>query len=270
MKSARLMKQMMPRAAKKKGLKFIALVHDLDSRRGLHGRAAVYSDTRVLPLFDAVICHNDEMKRCLAEMGIPEEKLTVLGAFDYLTDRGMPEHRAEDGITVAGNLSAEKCGYVSALLQQDGKLPIHLYGKGLEGQEIPPRAVMHGAFPPDELPGRLKGGFGLVWDGPVADTCSGPAGEYLRINHPHKASLYLAGGMPVLIWKGAAAAKWIVEEGTGILVSSLAEAERVAENVGAEKYEKMATAARRTGKALRRGAYLEKALAEAERIVQRH
>ncbi len=30
-----------------------------------------------------------------------------------------------------------------------------------------------GSFLPDELPAALEGGFGLVWDGDSAETCSG-------------------------------------------------------------------------------------------------
>ena len=37
-----------------------------------------------------------------------------------------------------------------------------------------------GSFLPDELPVALEGGFGLVWDGDSAETCSGVFGEYLR------------------------------------------------------------------------------------------
>ena len=52
MKSAYLARRMLPLARRKKGLRFIALVHDLDSLRGLHGRGAAYSDSKLLPLFD--------------------------------------------------------------------------------------------------------------------------------------------------------------------------------------------------------------------------
>ena len=54
-----------------------------------------------------------------------------------------------------------------------------------------------GSFLPDELPAALEGGFGLVWDGDSAETCSGVFGEYLRYNNSHKASLYLASGFPL-------------------------------------------------------------------------
>ena len=50
----------------------------------------------------------------------------------------------------------------------------------------------------------MEGSFGLVWDGISVETCAGVYGEYLKVNNPHKTSLYLASGIPVIIWKEAA------------------------------------------------------------------
>ncbi|NRO11242.1 Beta-1,6-galactofuranosyltransferase WbbI [Lactobacillus helveticus] len=46
-------------------------------------------------------------------------------------------------------------------------------------------------------------------------------GNYLRYNDPHKLSLYLASGIPVIIWKKAAEAKFVEENKVGITVDSL-------------------------------------------------
>ena len=209
-KSAFLMKQMIS-AGQRKGVRFIALVHDLDSLRGLFGRAAEYSDGQVLPRFDAVICHNEKMKAALKEKGLPPERMVSLDVFDYLSSQTPAPHDRKDGIAVAGNLSPEKSGYLlSWLSSEEGfsseeelssaeELPIHLYGKGLEGERLPKRVCLHGPVSPEELPETLCGGFGLVWDGPSAKGCDGKSGNYLRWNNPHKLSLYLASGLPVIL-----------------------------------------------------------------------
>lgn len=62
--------------------------------------------------------------------------------------------------------------------------------------------IWHGSFKPEESPEHLQG----VWDGDSVDTCAGNTGAYLRYNNPHKTSLYLACGMPVIVWKEAAIA----------------------------------------------------------------
>ena len=84
-KSMRLFPKMLA-LSKRKGLKWIALVHDLDSLRGYHGSAAAYADRNVLSLFDMVICHNDSMRDLLAGWGFRPEQLIPLGLFDYLTE----------------------------------------------------------------------------------------------------------------------------------------------------------------------------------------
>ena len=259
MKSAILSRRMIPIGHRKKGLQFIALIHDLDSARSLHGNGAIYSDRKLLPVFDRIICHNEQMKKLLVSWGIPEEKLIVLGIFDYLTNADMPSHEKEDGITVAGNLSSEKCGYVQQLIQLI-KRPLHLYGKGLDPDTLPENVTAYGAVPPGRLPGEIKGGFGLIWDGPEADCCAGPAGIYLRINNPHKLSLYLTAGMPVIIWEEAAEAAFVKEKGVGLTVKNLAEIEEKVQAVTLEEYKEMREKAIGIGKALRSGVYLQKAL----------
>ena len=264
LKSAFLMKHMMRKAQRTKNLQFTALVHDLDSLRGLHGKAAVYSDNKVLPLFDRIICHNDRMKAYLVQKGISAEKLVVLELFDYLTDTSQPIHSPEDGIAIAGNLDPEKSGYISEWIKEcKEKTPAHLYGKGLENTTLPEQAFLHGMVPPEKLPGVIAGGYGLVWDGNSADTCNGDTGKYLRYNNPHKLSLYLASGMPVIIWKEAAAAECVKKQGVGLLIDHLSEIGDLIIGISGEEYQQMADQAAEIGQKLREGYYLSSALGKA-------
>ena len=260
MKSAALMRVMLARG-RRKGIRFIALVHDLDSLRGLHGAAAEYCDRQVLPCFDMVICHNAAMKALLQRRGMASERLTVLEAFDYLSEAD--GNARGEGIAIAGNLDPEKCGYVRKLMER-AEVPLHLYGKGLEEQSVPEYAVYHGAFSPEELPERLEGRFGLVWDGDDLSCCCGRAGEYLRYNSPHKLSLYLSAGLPVIIWKEAAEADFIRRNGAGLLLDSLEHLAEEISAVPADEYEKMRRSARRIGAELRGGKMLDAALRRAE------
>lgn len=268
MKSAYLSRWMLPRAQRKKGLRFIALIHDLDSLRGLHGHGAAYSDRNLLPRFDAIICHNERMADYLAKQGIPRDRLVTLELFDYLTDSDALPHRRDGGVAIAGNLSPEKCGYVRDWIDKaDGSTTLHLYGKGLENVVLPEWVQLHGAFPPEVLPAELTGGFGLVWDGPSAGTCAGPAGEYLRVNNPHKFSLYMAAGLPVVIWSQAALADFARSQGVGIAVDGLDHLAEVLNAISEEDYANMCRNSEITGKRVRSGAHLESALRRAEQIV---
>ena len=265
LKTSYLLTRLLPGIQRRKQIRFAALVHDLNSLRGMYGKPAVYSDMKFLPLFDWIICHNESMKKVLTGWGVPAEKLVSLEIFDYLTEEPVLGHHARDGITVAGNLDPAKCGYIEKLVQAgERSLPLHLYGKGFPEEYITDRVIYHGAFPADVLPGKLEGGFGLVWDGPEITSCTGKMGEYLRYNNPHKLSLYLASGLPVIIWKEAAEAKFVQENGVGMAVSSLEEAEKLIGEMTEDAYREMAQRARETGEGIRKGVRLEAALQKIE------
>lgn len=265
LKTAFLIRRKIPSIRKRKNIRFVFLVHDLNSVRGTMGQGAVYSDHHLLKQADRIICHNEKMKDLLIRQGIPEEKLIPLQIFDYLTEAVPGEHGLRDGIAIAGNLSPEKCGYVRDFVRlAGGKIPIHLYGKGFENETEPENVYYHGAVPSAELPGIIQGGFGLVWDGPSAETCSGKMGEYLRINNPHKMSLYLVSGFPVITWMEAAEAGFVEENHTGLTVGSLEELVPLVQQVPEEKYSEMLLRIREINEKLREGYYLVSALQKAE------
>lgn len=98
----------------------------------------------------------------------------------------------------------------------------YLYGPNY-GLEESDNITYGGVLSPEQVPEVLTKGFGLIWDGNTIETCKGGTGEYLRYNNPHKLSLYLSSGLPVIIWKDAAEAKFVCENGVGYTIDSLRE-----------------------------------------------
>ena len=78
----------------------------------------------------------------------------------------------------------------------------------------------------------------MIWDGDSLEECNGAFGEYLKYNNPHKFSLYIAAGIPVITWKKAAIAEFIEKENIGITVNSLEDLEKILINLSNEEYEK--------------------------------
>ena len=197
------------------------------------------------------------MKKKLASMGIPSAKMEVLGIFDYLIpEAGYASTSADGPVVIAGALRPHKAGYAYNL---PAGIRFNLYGVGYEAE--PADNVRYlGSFEPDKLPEVMEGSFGLVWDGETTSTCSGTYGEYLRINDPHKASLYLASGMPVIIWKEAALADYIVKNGCGITVDSIEEIPERLKAMSAREYDTIRANTRRISERLRGGKYTERAL----------
>ena len=253
--------------AQKRGAKFYLLIHDVETLRHAAGSEVkfrhkvrnYFQEKKALMSVDGIIVHNDIMKKVLVGQGVPADKMVSLEIFDYLIPNFEEKtaHQKDQPIIVAGNLNPTKSGYLY-------NLPSHpaynLYGVGYDESRALKNIAYFGSFMPDDLPAALEGSFGLVWDGDSSETCQGSYGNYLRFNNSHKASLYLASGFPVVVWKESALAHFILEKSCGIAVASLHDLEAVLENLTEKEYADLSENARRIGKDLREGYYLRSAL----------
>lgn len=173
----------------------------------------------------------------------------------------------ERAISVAGNLDIKKSGYIAQL----GRLPevkVNLYGPNFEYTLAQYSNIQyHGSFPAKDIPQQLTSGFGLVWDGQSIDTCTGDFGEYLQYNNPHKLSLYLSSGMPVVIWDKAAEAAFVREHNVGICVASLTELQEKFEAITENEFNEMVKNVEKQAACLIAGEYTKRAISKAEKII---
>ncbi|WP_034992324.1 hypothetical protein [Liquorilactobacillus vini] len=253
----------------KKGVEVITVIHDLESVRVVK-RADISAvkayilkkeEKFFLKWSSKLIVHNDSMKKDLIKKGVSATKLISLQIFDYL----MPDYDTQimdkkfdrsQPIIIAGTLRPHKADYVYHL---PAILNFNLYGVGYIKNDLP-NIRYKGVFNPNELPYYLQGSFGLVWDGNSTQTCSGIYGDYLRINSPHKLSLYLAAGIPVIVWKEAAVANFVMVNNCGLVVKSLLEIKSKIDAMSDEEYSGMKKNARNVGKLLRSGLVLKELL----------
>ena len=245
-----------------KGVKIVTLVHDVDALRyGYNDVQSVDFVSRIMMVSDKLIVHNQRMADWFVAQGVCDCKLIRLGIFDYLTDADMPDVPKDfHSVIVAGNLDADKTGYLAGL-REIADVHWLLYGPFFDSARCCGENVDYvGCYPADELPMKLVGGFGLVWDGPSIETCDGGFGGYLRYNNPHKLSLYLASGVPVVVWNEAAEAALVLREGVGITVGSLREIGAALKSVGEDEYSAMRRRAQKFGTRLRNGEFLTAAL----------
>ena len=253
--------------AQKKGVKVHFIIHDLEVLRYAnldtvplkHKIRVQIQESGLLGAADGIIAHNPIMKSVLVDKGIDADKIVSLGIFDYL----IPNFQEKTGLTknqpiiVAGNLAQEKAGYLYSLPEEPA---YNLYGVGFDESRALANETYFGSFLPDELPAALEGGFGLVWDGDSAETCSGVFGEYLRYNNSHKASLYLAAGFPLVVWKQSALSHFVLENGCGIAVESLHDLSQAIEQLDDKDYQDLLVNVKRIGQKIRNGSYLTNAL----------
>lgn len=267
-----LKKQIRMRFLKKKNFKAYLLIHDIESLR--NKKIKTFSDFKhsiiyylqnktVLERVNGIIAHNDKMKSELVKMGINKEKIISLEIFDYLIPNFIEDKNYDkDKILLAGNFDIRKTKYARILPE---KPDFEIYGINFENNNLPDNVHYKGSFSPEELPNHLQGGFGLVWDGDSARTCSGMYGEYLKINNPHKASLYLASGFPIIVWKQSALADFVRNNNCGILVNSLFEILESLESMSEDEYQELVKNSKRIGEKIRQGYYLKTALEKCER-----
>lgn len=250
---------------KQKQVKTVFLIHDLETLRSLEGQGYDEQEEQHLDeMSDAIICHNDAMRTYLIEKGVDERKLFTLELFDYHAEPLVEERRPTVGsVIVAGNLDPQKSVYVYDL-HTIPDVRFDLYGVRYQQDYIHENVQYHGAFKPEELPHVMEGAFGLVWDGTSVDTCEGNTGNYLRYNNPHKLSLYLASGIPVIVWERAAVAEFVKRFGVGLCVSSLHDLPNLLETISPADLRRMLHNTAWLSEKITSGAFLNRVMDEIE------
>lgn len=200
----------------------IAIVHDINGLRT--GNAAeLKKEIDFLKTCKAVIAHNQYMERFLSENGV-SCKIVDIGVFDYLLGEDAEKHTAqplsgEPVVVYAGNLA--KSPFLYQLEEEKMRFRMNVYGVGTD-KDINGKINYKGKYRPDELPNKLEGNLGLVWDGNFDESDENEGFKnYTKYNNPHKLSCYIAAGLPVIVWEKAAVADFVSENGIGYTVSSV-------------------------------------------------
>ena len=162
------------------------------------------------------------MKQYLSPYFSDNIQFHILGCFPYLSSSECETPSLSNEVCFAGNI--DKSVFLAKFFPTIRSLKLKLFGRMEHSLELPGTVEYCGIFRPDDITA-LRGSWGLVWDGESLDSCSGTWGEYLRIIAPHKFSLYIAAGIPVIVWDKSAMARIVRERGIGLTVSSLNELE---------------------------------------------
>lgn len=258
------------RMARFRGAKVVTVIHDLGSFR----RKALTPGQEVARLShsDCLVAHNGSMKAYLEQAGC-RMPIVTLDIFDYLS-AARPEvntlHSAPYTIVYAGALNRRKNAFLYEWGGCISTYRVRVYGNGFEPAcaEGADRFDAPGYVESDGLIATVRGDFGLVWDGGSLDACTGPWGEYLKINTPHKTSLYLRCGLPLIIWSGAAMARFVSDNGIGLCVDSLRRLDDVLAAVTPEDYRRMADNVAIVSRRIASGHYIKTALEEAFEIIR--
>lgn len=241
-----------------KGASVVTIVHDLDAFR--RKKITAERERYLFNKTDALIVHNPTMLKYMEGQQF-KGKLYNLQIFDFLSPAKAKEYATPHTpwrLIYASNLRRWRNAFVYNLNEIMRNWSIDLYGPGYEDADKKKENITYnGKLPEEKIISSVEADFGLVWDGDSFDECSGDWGSYLRINNPHKTSLYLRCGIPVIVWKEAALAPFVTENKLGIAVSSLRELNDRFDKLSREEYATMKKNAVEMSKKLNDG-YFEK------------
>lgn len=230
------------RMARLRGCRVVTLIHDLGSFR--RKKLTPEQEVARLSLSDVVIAHTEAMKAWLLAQGLKRE-MVVLGIFDYLSE-SKPEvvntgtEGAARRLMFVGRLDSRNDGFVYGLINRPHVYELQLYGNAYEPEQAHGQVDYRGFIQSDQLIRTADADFGIVWYGNSLDGCQGgEIGDYLRYNSPHKLSLYIRCGLPVVIWAEAGLADFVRTHRIGLCLSSLEKLDEALAALSREEYDEM-------------------------------
>lgn len=252
-----------------KKCKLIIIIHDVKYLMGkskdLKGEMVKFNKA------DFIIVHNESMINWFQENGCTAE-LVRLELFDYIhaSEKHASLNKPYD-VVFAGGLGKGKSEFLYSMDKLNpSNYTLKLYGNGFNVADVEQEDSIldyQGVFSPDEVIDKIEGSFGLIWNGNALNECSGDFGKYLLYNNPHKTSLYLLCGLPVIVWKKAAIAKFIEKELIGITLNSLDELDALLANLKTEDYAIMISNVEKIKAKVASGHYLTQAIKKVVEMV---
>lgn len=247
-----------------RGCKVVTLIHDLGSFRSK--RLTVPQEIARLNYSDSIIVHSQAMRNWLIDHGI-QSKVQILEIFDYLSDSqptgGSNLPNQPYRLMFAGVLHSCHNDFLYKLANGSRAFGVVLYGSGFEPERINGEVEYKGFVSSDDLIATAEGEFGVVWYGSTLEGGGGDLGEYLQYNAPHKMSLYIRCGLPIIIWEKAALAAFVKSNHIGICVSSLEEVGELLAQMDVRQYMEMKKNVLKIEQRLSEGYYFLKAIRQA-------
>ncbi|WP_125768737.1 sugar transferase [Lapidilactobacillus wuchangensis] len=251
-----------------RNVKVICLIHDVLTLRNQPDTAVFLDEIAYFNSCDVLIVHNQRMAAKLQELGVTT-KMVYQQLLDYLDDNHddsrytISPANFQRGAVIAGNIL--KSDYLS---QWHYQTPITVFGVSdaatTEELQANPQVNYLGSRPRWDLIQELPQTFGLAWD---SNTPEFRYRDYTQYNHPHKVSMYLAHGLPVIVWRQAAVAELIVQNHLGIAIDNLDQLDHVLAALSDQQIATMLTNVSHFGQLLRDGWFTRQGLQAAEQAL---
>ncbi|MGY3742984.1 sugar transferase [Leuconostoc inhae] len=220
------------------------VIHDIEPLRLIKQDAWEF---QVLSQYDVIIVHSKAMQNQLQAHGI-KAAFIVQPLFDYLS-QPRPAALFSRNINFAGTFQKSPWlqNYTGPNLTLFGSKP-----KKWQTISFSTHINYQGNFDPEEIVNRLNDGFGLIWDSNFDDKTYQ---TYTRYNTPHKASLYIRAGLPLIAWSQSAIGQFIVNHKLGFVINNLTDLNLKLPDITKEHYHLWQINNQKIAERLNRGAY---------------
>lgn len=244
--------------------KLYLVIHDVETLRLFSDdEAFVQSELAIFNEVDGIVLHNKRMQAWFDEQNI-KTPCVDLQIFDYYNPGELvTAYNFDKSVVFAGNL--EKSKFLTAQGFDKLGFELTLFGPN-PAENYASNIDYRGIKTPEELPKYLDQNFGLVWDGNSLTECDGVFGEYTKYNNPHKASLYLSSGLPLIVWKQSALADFVEDKKVGFAVDELSQVKERLETMSAKEYAEMKENTLTLAESLRNGDYIKAAVSRLEQV----
>jgi hypothetical protein len=226
--------------ARKKGIQLICFIADINGIKD-GDDAVLQKEISFFKQFRYFIVHNEKMSEWIYKNISANAVTTTVEFFDFFTKPVILEREFSFDIVFAGNL--EKSPFLEdlhLLSANNTLLHFHLYGPGKTEAMISQKNVTyHGVERPYDLPAKLTGSFGLLWDGESIDKPGGSLGHYMQFISHHKLSLYILSKLPIIVPATAASAPLIEKYKIGFAIDNLHEIEARIKKISPDEFTQM-------------------------------
>lgn len=223
----------------KPGVRLICFIGDIDGIKD-GNKKELKADIKQFQRYHHFIVHNAAMQQWL-QQHVPGRNIAVINFFDFLAKPYDGNRTLSGDIVFAGNLGKsiflERLG---ELTSSGPGLHFYLYGPGCtELMHSQKNATWMGIEKPYDLPAKLKGSFGLLWDGDSIGEPGGSLGDYMQYISHHKLSLYILSGLPLIVPEIAGSTVLVEKYKIGISVKSLYEIGDRINSITDDEYQQM-------------------------------
>lgn len=141
-------------------------------------------------------------------------------------------------ICYGGSLSPTASAFLYKWINDNNLITTSVNIYGIEWDKVRLTSNFHynGYSTSKDILNKLKGDFGLIWSGDETNVCAGSKGKYYEYATPHKLSMYIMAGMPIIVPNNFSIKKEILDLNIGLVINSLGEIEEKLNKISKEEY----------------------------------